>query len=186
MKSHFERLIKIAMWMAIVFFVIRAAISWEELNSAASIYLIFGYAGEAIGVAAILVLCYEKLFWRYDPFINTPYIAGEYQGVIVSNYDRKKRCGTVKIKQTFLSVEVVVKTGESESRSVSGTIEEIFGRLELIYTYINEPKLSVRDRSTIHFGTATFIIDKKNYLEGGYYTDRNTSGDMKFTKINKG
>lgn len=185
MKKQFDALLKKAMWTAIILFVFRVAISWENFKIAASVYTVFGYAGEAISVAAVLLVCYEKLLWRYDPFVKMPYVAGEYTGTLVSNYDRAERKGIIKIKQTFLSVEVSLKTEESKSRSVSGSIEEIFGMTELIYTYMNEPNSSVRDRSAIHFGTANFVIDEKDYLVGRYYTDRNTSGEMTFTKLEK-
>lgn len=185
MKKQFDGLLKKAMWIAIILFVIRTALSWEELKAAASIYTVFGYAGEAIGVAVVLMVCYEKCLWRYDPFVKTPYIAGEYTGTLISEYDRTERNGILKIKQTFLSVEVSLKTEESKSRSVSGTIEEILGKPELIYTYLNEPGSGVRERSAIHFGTAMIVIDDKDHMVGRYYTDRGTSGDMIFAKVEK-
>lgn len=185
MKKQFDGLLKKAMWISIILFVVRVAISWEELKNTASAYTIFGYAGEVIGVTTILIVCYEKWLWRFDPFIKIPYIAGEYTGTLKSNYHRVEQRGIIKIKQTFLSVEASLKTEESGSRSVSGTIEEILGKPELIYTYINEPNTSVRDRSAIHFGTATFVIDEKNQLVGRYYTDRNTSGDLTFMRVEK-
>ncbi len=185
MKKQFDGLLKKAMWIAIIMFVVRTAISWDDFKTAVSAYTIFGYAGEAIGVAAIVIVCYEKWLWRFDPFIKVPYIAGEYTGTLKSNYDRAEHQGIIEIKQTFLSIEASFKTEESRSRTVTGTIEEILGKPELIYTYMNEPSLSVRDRSTIHFGTATFVIDEKNHLIGKYYTDRGTSGDMIFMKVEK-
>ena len=185
MKKQFDGLLKKAMWIAIILFVIRAAISWEDLRTDASVYTVFGYAGEAIGVAAILMVCYEKWLWRHDPFVKTPYIAGRYTGTLKSNHDHVERNSNIQIKQTFLSVEVSLTTEESGSRSISGTIEEVFGKPELIYTYLNEPSASVRDKSGIHFGTATFVIDQKDRLIGRYYTDRNTSGDMVFKRIEK-
>ena len=183
MKKHFDGLLRKAMWVAIVLFVARAALSCRELQANFSLYSIFGYAGEAIGAAAIVIVCYEKWIWKFDPLIKIPYIAGKYEGTIKSSYDQVLRSATIQIKQTFLSVDVTLETEESGSRSVSGTIEDIFGSHELIYTYLNEPKAQVRDRSAIHYGTATFILVEKNHLKGSYYTDRNTSGDMDFLKV---
>lgn len=185
MKKQFNGLLRKAMWVAIVLFVVRAALSWGELKANSNIYSIFGYAGEAIGVAAIVIVCYEKWLWRFDPLIRIPYIAGKYEGTLKSSYDQELRSATIQIKQTFLSVDVTLKTEESESRSVSGSIEEILGSAELIYTYLNEPKAQVRDRSAIHYGTATFVLSEKNHLTGRYYTDRNTSGDMDFIKVER-
>lgn len=97
---------------------------------------------------------------------------------VCSTYDGKKRTVNLEIHQTLLSVEVLMKTDESISRSVSGAVAEVLGKPELIYTYLNEPQAGVRDRSSIHFGTATFIIDDNSQLTGTYYTDRNTNGDV--------
>ena len=185
MKRNIDGLLQKAMWVTIVLFVIRAMFSWGELKSGVSAYTLFGYAGEAIGVAALIMVCYERWLWRFDPLVKIPYIAGQYKGTLKSNYDNIEKDATIYIEQTFLSVEVFLKTDESGSRSVSGKIEEILGKPELIYTYLNEPKAEVRDRSAIHFGTATFIVDEKEHLTGRYYTDRNTSGDMIFTKTEK-
>ena len=53
MKKQFDALLKKAMWTAIILFVFRVAISWENFKIAASVYTVFGYAGEAISVAAV-------------------------------------------------------------------------------------------------------------------------------------
>ena len=182
MKKQFDGLLRKAMWVAIILFAIRTAVSWGEVITGVSAYTIFGYAGEAIGVAAIIIVCYEKWLWRYDPFVKTPYIAGCYTGTLKSSYDHTQRTATLLIKQTFLTVDVTLRTEEGGSRTVSGSVEEILGTPELIYTYLNEPKAEVRDRSAIHYGTATFILDEKKHLIGRYYTDRNTSGDMDFIR----
>ena len=133
----------------------------------------------------ILIFVYEKWLWRYDPTTKIPYLAGKYVGTIYSTYDGKERSATLTISQSLLSIDVLVKTEESISRSVSGAIPEVLGKPELIYTYLNEPQAGVRDRSNIHFGTATFMLEDKNRLTGRYYTDRNTTGDMTFTKAVK-
>lgn len=185
MKKQFDGLLRKAMWVAIILFAVRTAVSLKELKTGISVYTTFGYASEAIGVAAIIIVCYEKWLWRYDPFVKTPYIAGMYKGTLKSNYDQTKRNATVLIKQSFLTVDVMLQTEESRSRTVSGSVEVIFGVPELIYTYLNEPKAKVRDSSTIHYGTATFLLDEKSHLVGSYYTDRNTTGDMDFTREGK-
>lgn len=183
MKKQLDSLIKKAMWIAIILFVIRCFLSVGEIKQGASAYTIFGYAGEAIGIAALIMIAYEKWLWRFDPCVKIPYIAGEYQGTLKSGYDGKERSASLTIKQSLLSVEVLIKTAESASRSVTGYIEEILNQPELIYSYLNEPKANVRDRSAIHYGTATFLLDQSGSLNGKYYTDRNTTGDMEFNKV---
>lgn len=185
MKNQFDSLIKKAMRIAILLFVIRCFISADEISHDISAYTILGYAGEAIGVAALIMIIYEKWLWIVDPFVKIPYIAGDYKGIIKSGHDEKIRSASLAIKQSLLSVEVEMKTCESTSRSVTGGIEDVLNRPELIYSYLNEPNADVRDRSAIHYGTATFLLDKKGLLKGRYYTDRNTTGDMEFNKVKK-
>lgn len=74
---------------------------------------------------------------------------------------------------------MLLKTEESSSKAISAKIIDRDGENVLTYTYINRPKTEVRDRSEIHYGTAILsITDNYEILEGVYYTDRNTAGDM--------
>jgi len=182
MKKQMNGLLNKGMWCAIVLFALRCFISIKEIQDGISIYSLWGFAGEAIGGAALLMVAYEKCLWKFDPFVEIPNINGSYIGTLTSNYDNKARHVTMKIKQSLLSTEITVKTEESISRSVSAYVEEVFGETELIYTYLNEPESKSRDRSEIHYGTATFILNEKDHLVGKYFTDRNTSGDMVFRK----
>lgn len=75
-------------------------------------------------------------------------------------------------------------TNESKSKSLSASIDDILGEMQLTYCYLNTPKSEYRDRSEIHYGTATLSIANPQILEGQYYTDRKTNGDMLFTAEN--
>ena len=183
MRKSINSLIKMAMWVAVITFGIRCLISYNQIQSGTSLYSAYGFAGEAIGISALMVTLYEKFLWKYSPFSKIPNISGEYIGTIKSDYDDKIRNVNFTIKQTRLSVEIYVKTDESISRTVIGTIENIYDKDELIYTYMNEPKAQHRSHSNIHYGTAIFILDNKDQLSGNYFTDRNTTGEMELKKI---
>ncbi len=180
MKKQINSLLNKGMWCAIVLFAIRCFLAFEEIRNGISVYSIWGFAGEAIGVSALIMVAYEKWLWKFDPFVKIPKISGNYSGILASSYDLQRRKASLSIKQSLLSVDVTLKTDESTSRSICGLIEEVFGEKELIYTYLNEPKSKVRDRSEIHFGTAAFILDGSDLLTGKYFTDRKTIGDMEF------
>ena len=45
---------------------------------------------------------------------------------------------------------------------------------------LNTPKSEFRHRSEIHYGTATLCLSDTKELNGQYYTDRKTIGDMHF------
>ena len=51
---------------------------------------------------------------------------------------------------------------------------------KLIYTYRSKPKPSVSDRSAMHHKTTVLEYGKSKVrrLEGRYFTERNTTGEM--------
>ena len=90
------------------------------------------------------------------------------------------------IHQTFLWIQIIIETDESKSRSICGSfdIEKMRGRQHLIYSYLNEPNATVRDRSQIHYGTAMLEFnDTGDTLNGTYWTDRKSVGDMNLKKV---
>lgn len=149
-----------------------------------SAYDLFGYAGEAISAAVILSGLYEKFLWRLNPFESTPKLAKRYTGKLKSSYDHIERNALLEIKQTLLSVHVTLITDESKSKSLSASIDDILGEMQLTYCYLNTPKSEYRCRSEIHYGTATLSLVNPKVLDGQYYTDRMTNGDMFFTVEN--
>ena len=79
-----------------------------------------------------------------------------------------------------------METDESKSRSVGGSfdVDKMRGYQRLIYSYLNEPEVTVRNRSQIHYGTAMLEYnDKEDTLKGTYWTDRKTTGRIVLTKL---
>lgn len=74
-------------------------------------------------------------------------------------------------------------TKESSSYSTTAQINEDddSGVFRLSYNYTNRSKASIRDRSQIHDGAAVLQIfeNPTRGLEGEYWTNRKTTGDMK-------
>ena len=159
-------------------------ISWKSILEGVSAYDLFGYAGEAISAAVILSGLYEKFLWRLNPFESTPKLAKRYTGKLKSSYDHIERNALLEIKQTLLSVHVTLITDESKSKSLSASIDDILGEMQLTYCYLNTPKSEYRCRSEIHYGTATLSLVNPKVLDGQYYTDRMTNGEMFFTVEN--
>jgi hypothetical protein len=181
MKEQQKKLLNISVWCAIICFVLRCAISWESIVTDFSLYDLYGYASESIGITVVIAVLYEKFIWRFNPFETTPKLASQYVGTLKSNYDNIERNAELRLKQTLLSVHVTMITDESKSRSLLASIDEIFGEMQLTYCYLNTPKSEHRDRSEIHQGTAMLFIANPKKIDGQYYTDRMTSGDMVFT-----
>lgn len=184
MGERQKKVISICVWSAVIFFVIRCALSWESIVSSLSVYDLFGYAGEAISIAVIFAGLYEKFFWRLNPFEKTPKLAKRYVGSLKSSYDNIERKAVLEIRQTLMSVHITLTTDESKSNSLSASIDEILGEMQLTYCYLNTPKSEFRHRSEIHYGTAMLSITNPASLDGQYYTNRKTTGDMSFVVDN--
>ena len=176
-----NKLLKIAVWLSIALFAIRCGLSWDEIRASFSLYNLFGFAGEAISIASILTVFYERWLWRYIPFETTPKLKKHYKGSFVSSYDGKKRTAQLEIKQTLLTVHITFSTEESKSNSLNASIENINGELQLIYSYLNTTNAGVREHSPLHYGTAMLSASNANKLIGQYYNDRKCIGDMQFT-----
>lgn len=180
MTEKLSKFNKKAAWCAIIVFCIRCVCAHNNLITDFSFYDVYGYAGESIAVSTIILVAYEKWLWKINPLEKTPVLKKKYKGNIISNYDGKSRRATLEIKQTLLSVSVVLETEESRSRSISASIDNILDEWQLTYCYMNVPQIRVRDRSEIHYGTAILCVENADELRGEYYTDRSTAGDMKF------
>lgn len=185
MDKKYGKLIKIAMWITVVLFAIRCFISCRNIATGTTAYELFGYAGEAIGLAVVLTSLYERKFWRYNPWETTPKLHTKYVGTFTSTYDSVVREGTLDIKQTLTTISVIFTTKESKSKSLSASIDNIMGEKQLTYCYINQPKSEFRHRSEIHFGTAMLTILEDGSLKGQHFTDRKTLGDMEFAAEQK-
>ena len=104
----------------------------------------------------------------------------KYDGKFVSDYDKKTRNASIEIKQTFLKINIQMKTKESSSGSIIASLKDLHGIKYLIYTYQNNPHAEIQDRSPIHYGTAMLDVSNPKKLEGNYFTGRNSRGSMVF------
>ena len=146
-----------------------------------------------ISINVILWTFFIKVAWKWKIFypwlVPFPNLSGDWEGELKSNW-KEKSLDTIptkiKIIQTFFNVQIKIKTNESRSYSigVSFDIEKDRGLEQLIYSYINTPKSNVRERSEIHYGSTllTFEGFKVNEMEGQYWTDRLTTGEISLKK----
>ncbi len=152
---------------------------WSDLSS-------------SISITAIIAFAFEKWLWKLSIFqgwlVPFPSLAGKWQGTINYSWNDKENNKDIHltIHQTFLRIQIIIETDESKSRSICGSfdIEKMRGRQHLIYSYLNEPNATVRDRSQIHYGTAMLEFnDSGDTLNGTYWTDRKSVGDMSLKKV---
>jgi hypothetical protein len=126
-------------------------------------------------------------------FVRIPAIDGRWSGSLQSTWlDPATGQGIpdvpveVEIKQTFDSVTCKVRSGEMTSQSTCAEFtEDPDGTVRLVYTYVSVPRSTVRDRSPMHYGTAmlTLATQGSDSLEGAYWTDRKTTGQMHLVKV---
>ena len=180
MSEQNKKFINSFVWVSIIAFVIRCILSKDTSFVEFSAYDLWGYAGESISFATIIMTLYEKIFWKFNPLEKTPVLKRKYKGTFISTYDGIEREAILEIKQTLLSVSIIFTSGESKSKSITASVDKVLDEWQLTYCYLNVPQANVRERSVIHYGTAMLCVDNSEELIGQYFSDRKTTGDMKF------
>lgn len=151
-----------------------------------------------VTIELVIVGIFTKWIWKWKIlhpwFVVTPDLSGRWEGTlhyvwITEDGVRNEgdRDTAVTIIQSFNHIVVKLGTVESISRSVAASfdIDEKRGISDLYYTYINEPLVTIQDRSKIHYGTTRLKFDLHNptSLVGEYWTSRDTKGTMNLTKV---
>lgn len=150
--------------------------------------------GPAVTVAGIGLALFNRWVWHF-PLIRMlhgrPVLRGTWHGELASQWINPQTGRGIPpdpdvflaIRQTFWTVSVRLITNESKSQSVTASLRDTgHGVYELVYVYTNTPRVSVRDRSEVHYGAVVLAapVDRAAGLEGHYFTDRNTRGEMRF------
>lgn len=193
MNEAARKFMKMSIEIALLLFVIRCLISWGELTEAINTqrlldfgYSVLGFAGEAIGIAALIMTAFDKWLWKWKPLNalagGMPVLSKKYSGTIKYQWESKEYSKTTNlvIHQTFLSVVVRFGSDESSSNTVTGIIETINNEKQLVYIYLNIPEAQLQAQSPIHYGTTMLKIDDPQHITGEYYTSRLTRGHMDF------
>jgi hypothetical protein len=149
-----------------------------------------------VGATGILLVVFDRWLWRvrilHPWFVGVPVINGTWRGEIVTTWVDTKTGSPpppietyIVIRQTLSRVQMNLVTKESQSDLLAGSIvKDGKGVYRLTGIYLNTPKAQVRHRSEIHYGGVVLQIqgDPPQALEGGYWTDRLSRGDLKFTR----
>ncbi len=143
----------------------------------------------------LLSIAFELWLWKlpllHGWFVKRPVIEGTWRAQLRSNWKDASAAaiqpieGYVVIRQTLLSLSMRLMTKESASHLV-GT--EIVCAADGLYcvsgVYRNEPRFQDRTHSQIHFGAVWLRVTDTptQIIEGHYWTDRNTAGEMRLTE----
>jgi hypothetical protein len=127
-----------------------------------------------------------------DGLSNRPDLRGTWKGELSSNWvdptTNQKRPPIevyLAIRQTNSTIDVRLFSSESCSVSLSGNVlADNAGVNTLAITYENTPQILIRERSRISHGGMILSIrgdGNPHQLDGEYWTDRSTIGQLKFT-----
>lgn len=144
-------------------------------------------------VLLFLVNLSWRPLWKQFPILARklfPDLNGRWEGTLLSTWIDPAMGqalapipATITIEQTLLTTDIRLRTAESESHSVHVLLERLqtSGRFRVWCDYKNGPKAQFRHRSAPHDGVAVLEIDMQSgpdLLEGRYYTERKTTGDI--------
>lgn len=177
---------RIAIGVAALVWLALALVAGQAISSTP--LKIYSIAGT---IATITFLLWEKFAWRWKIiryFTGLPLLNGTWRGQVISFHESHgSRIAPIPallyISQTASRVTVTLFTSESQSVSEHAkVIPEEDGRWRLSWQYVNTPRPAVRESSQRHLGAAEVYIGSLSGegLEGSYFTDRKTNGELAF------
>jgi len=150
--------------------------------------------GVLVGVITVVAMVFVRYAWAWRIFqgwyVKRPDLRGTWKVVLQSDWidpETKKGIAPIvayaAVRQSLTSLSLRLMTPESKSKLIAHSIDQdVDGVYRLAGVYRNEPNIGLQGkRSDIHHGALSLEIYgiPPNCLEGHYWTDRNTLGDMK-------
>lgn len=192
MKSQMD--VKVTAGLAIVIFGLMAVAKGSDFSKD-----LVSVISSAISWTVIVRLLFVKWAWKcklfkiFEKLHKIPNLEGKWEGQFHStgnsNTPKDRLIGEVEVEicqPDIHTIKVVRKSDESTSRSF-GEVFEVSedGLTHFTYSYVSEPKATVRDRSQISYGTVRLVLNQKPVptLEGNYWTDQKTTGTYNLKMI---
>jgi hypothetical protein len=150
------------------------------------------------GVAFALLL-WDKWAWTWRGLrwlSKRPDLRGTWKGNIKSDWEdpvaQQRRAAIeiyVVVRQTFSTLDVRLFSAESTSQSLSANIvTDAVGLHTVAVTYLNTPSVLHLEHSPIGHGGMLLGVrgdGRIHQLDGKYWTDRKTKGEVKLTQRSK-
>lgn len=156
---------------------------------------LFSLFSLAVLVCTVLLLLWDRWVWKWKLVQAFPGVSRDLSGTwkarlesfwIDPSTGKRPAPKTVYlvVRQTSSTASVTLISDESKSKSSLARVVEENGSWLLHYVYTNEPRLELRGHSPIHHGSAVLTVTGSpvKRLEGGYWTDRDSKGQLKLTK----
>jgi hypothetical protein len=152
--------------------------------------------GPAVAVAGGGLWVFDRFAWRWpgiQRLVGRPIVLGTWHGELASQWVDPQTGQRIPadpdvflvVRQRFWRVSVRLLTKESSSASLFASVKtDPDGVNQLVYIYANTPRVEVRHRSELHYGAVVLGAprDSTEGLEGHYFTDRGTRGEMRFRR----
>ncbi|HEY1724547.1 MAG TPA: hypothetical protein VGF89_03920 [Steroidobacteraceae bacterium] len=154
---------------------------------------------KVLGTLMILLSLFDMWLWKWRIFhpwlVKRPVLNGTWRAELKSNWINPATergippiAGFMVVRQTFSRLSLRLITQESGSEVVGAeVIRSDDGMYSVFGVYRNEPRQSVRHRSAIHYGGMVLKVagSPPDTMEGHYWTDRNTAGEIILTEHNE-
>jgi len=179
-----------AIWAAVLFL--------TGLNLDYDLRRLLAYVPSLVGFA---VVAFDLWLWKLpvvSKIIGRPRIYGTWRAALAPNANSRipeggnwgPIVGAIVIEQTFWTMSIRLQTDQSSSSSTTAALithPESKQSRALYFTYANRARQEHNDRSHPHRGTTVLQvngIDPKT-LDGSYWTDRLTAGDITLTFMDR-
>lgn len=149
-------------------------------------------------VATALLATWDLWLWRLPPIQRIPgvprSVRGTWKGTLTSFWQDPAtgkridpKSAYLAVRQTSTLVSVKLLTDESKSSSSLAAVSVPDGTAVLDYLYLNRPKASFEHKSRMHHGSTVLDIigNPAKRLDGRYWTDRDSRGELSFTERSK-
>jgi hypothetical protein len=152
--------------------------------------------GIVVGTITFVAVIFARWAWAWRVFqgwyVKRPDIRGTWKVILHSDWIDPATGRNIEpivafaaIRQSLTTLSLRLMTPESKSKLVAHSIEEdVDGIYRLAGVYRNEPSIGLQGRrSDIHHGALSLEIhgSPPECLEGHYWTDRKTRGELKAT-----
>lgn len=177
--------------VSFVIFFILASLSDLDLSLAKDF---FSLVPKVVSIDLILVTIFTKWGWKLKFFkgwlVPFPNLNGSWVGYINSDWINPETEKSIEeipvlltVNQSFFHISFTMHTSEMKSHSVSEgfNINNKKQVKQVSYIYTSKPRIVLKERSLSHDGAVVFdIINQDNKkLEGRYWTERKTTGEIK-------
>ena len=144
-----------------------------------------------LGILLVLLSLFDVWLWRLPLlrgwFVSRPNLIGTWRLRLKAangpgSHDVE---GYAVVRQTYSFLSLRVLTAESSSELLTGSVlGGVDGTFRVTGVYRNEPRLTLRSASQIHYGAVLLSVSEPypERVQGQYWTDRATRGEMELSK----